>query len=138
MNWIDEYKVICNRRCADILAASATADDLVRAAVEIVTSSAVENQAHHRMWFDLRNQCMFDHELRRPVREVGNLIEDLIAQVMSRHAELAGEQREIPAHVAVATLDALFQQAVASATGGCSDATDKLRDGLRFILTGTA
>lgn len=138
MGWVEEYKAICSRRCADILGASTTSEALIRALGDVVAESAVDDQMYHRMWFDLRNQCMFDHELRRPVREVGNLLEDLISQVLERHAELVGSHREISITVAVATVDALFQQAVASATNRHPDATGNLSEGLRIMLGGTA
>jgi hypothetical protein len=59
-----------------------------------------------------RNQSLFDASFRAEVHEIDQSLEQMIWRVVSRYAELAGTPPAVPASVAYAIFDGLFQQAL--------------------------
>ena len=48
-----------------------------------------EDAAMHRLWYDLRNQSLFDEAFRADAREIDQSLERMIWRIVSKFAELA-------------------------------------------------
>jgi hypothetical protein len=66
----------------------------------------------HRLWYDLRNQSLFEESFRADVLEIDQRREAMIWRVVSRYAELAGIGVTLSPAAAYAIFDGLFQQAL--------------------------
>ncbi len=66
----------------------------------------------HRLWYDLRNQSLFEESFRADVLEIDQRREAMIWRVVSRYAELARVPVALSPAAAYAILDGLFQQAL--------------------------
>ena len=66
----------------------------------------------HRLWYDLRNQSLFEESFRADVLEIDQRREEMIWRVISRYAAFAGFQIALSPGAAYAILDGLFQQAL--------------------------
>ena len=65
-----------------------------------------------RLWYDLRNQGLFDASFRSDVLEIDQSLEQMIWRVVSRFAELAQAPLVVSSGVAYGIFDGLFQQAL--------------------------
>ena len=88
----------------------------------------------HRLWYDLRNQSLFDDAFRDEVREIDQSLERMIWRVVSRYAELAGAAAEVPSATAYALFDGLFLQGLLRAAAGSTDAAAQVRAGSHDLL----
>jgi hypothetical protein len=50
----------------------------------------VEDATLHRLWYDLRNQSLFDDSYRSDVLEIDQSLERMIWRIVSKIADLAG------------------------------------------------
>jgi hypothetical protein len=66
----------------------------------------------HRLWYDLRNQSLFEESFRADVLEIDQRREAMIWRVVSRYAELAQITVTLSQAAVYAILDGLFQQAL--------------------------
>ena len=48
-----------------------------------------EDAALHRLWYDLRNQSLFDEALRADAQEIDQSLERMIWRIVSKYAELS-------------------------------------------------
>ena len=72
----------------------------------------------HQLWYDLRNQSMFEPALREVVLEIDGQLEAMIWRVISRYADLAGRPPALDPSTTYGMLDGLFAQSLLSwATG---------------------
>jgi hypothetical protein len=100
-----------------------------------LAATLCEDTAMHRLWYDLRNQSMFDDSFRRDVLEIDRSLERMIWRVVSRYAELAGAPAAVAESVAYGIFDGLFQQAlIAHVTQPGADAAGRLRHGAAGVL----
>ena len=75
-----------------------TPDELLDAFAAKLVETLVDEAPMHRLWYDLRSQCMFEEPLREAVLLIDKTLEDMIWRVVSRYAELAGAERRDPGH----------------------------------------
>ena len=88
----------------------------------------------HRLWYDLRNQSLFEESFRADVLEIDQRREEMIWRVISRYAEFAGITVAVSPGVAYAMLDGLFQQALLHQLAGDQDAADDLAANVVRVL----
>lgn len=102
----------------------------------------------HRLWYDLRNQAMFDPELREDVSAIDNGLCDMIDRVLTRYAELSDAVPRYDRNVTYSMLDGIFLAALlehlierdtrteAGETDDASatEASDRLRDKALTLL----
>jgi hypothetical protein len=81
----------------------------------------------HRLWYDLRSQSMFEESLREAVAQIDQSLEDMIARVLGRYAELAGVEPAIASPVAYGMFDGIFQQALLGYLNGRDGVLEELR-----------
>jgi hypothetical protein len=88
----------------------------------------------HRLWYDLRNQSLFEASFRADVLEIDQRREEMIWRVVSRYAEFAGVTMAVSPGVAYAMLDGLFQRALLHRLAGDEQAADDLAANVVRVL----
>jgi hypothetical protein len=88
----------------------------------------------HRLWYDLRNQSLFEESFRADVLEIDQRREEMIWRVISRYASFAGVEVALSPHGAYAILDGLFQQALLHHLAGNETAAEDLRANVVRVL----
>jgi hypothetical protein len=88
----------------------------------------------HRLWYDLRNQSLFEESFRADMLEIDQRREEMIWRVVSRYAEFAGITMSVSPGVAYAMLDGLFQRALLHQLAGNEAAADDLAANVAGIL----
>ena len=112
------YKRTCVTRYDEIVATSASAQELQSRFAAKLAETIREEGPMHQLWYDLRNQSMFEPTLREVVLEIDGQLEQMIWRVISRYAELAEAKPALDASTTYGMLDGLFcQTLLAWATG---------------------
>jgi len=124
---VRQYKATCVRRYDGVVMGSTTAEGLAAAFADKLVETIVDEAPMHRLWYDLRSQCMFEESLQDAVLGIDKTLEDMIWRVISTYGELAGRAPAMSSPVVYALLDGLFQQALLGHLVGREDALDDLR-----------
>ncbi|MBS9375195.1 TetR/AcrR family transcriptional regulator [Rhodococcus sp. B50] len=138
------YKTRCVTRYDEVIESATTADELRRGFAGKVAETLRDEAPMHRLWYDLRNQSMFDPSLREDVSSIDNGLRDMIDRVLTRYAELSDTTLRYDPDTAYAILDGLFVAALVAhlterektAIAGSStrDSTGTVPDRLRDTL----
>ena len=88
----------------------------------------------HRLWYDLRNQSLFEESFRADVLEIDRRREEMIWHVISRYAEFAGITVAASPSAVYAILDGLFQQALLHQLAGRDTAAADLQANVTQVL----
>ncbi len=131
---VREYKAQCVRRYDSIVATAATADEMRIGFGAIAASSLRDDATMHRLWYDLRNQSLFDLAFRADVQEIDQSIERMIWRIVTTYAELAGTRPAVGPGVAYAVADGMFQRALLAYIGGDQGAADELDASICLLL----
>ena len=102
------YKRTCVTRYDEIVATSASAQELQSRFAAKLAETIREEGPMHQLWYDLRNQSMFEPTLREVVLEIDGQLEQMIWRVISRYAELADAKPALDASTTYGMLDGLF------------------------------
>jgi AcrR family transcriptional regulator len=124
---VRRYEAACVTRYDEIVAAAGTAPELKRDFSEAMAQTLRADAPMHRLWYDLRNQSLFEESFRADVLEIDQRREEMIWHVISRYAELAGVTLSVTPTAAYAILDGLFQQALLHQLAGRDSAADDLQ-----------
>jgi len=109
---VKQYKAECVTRYDQIVATSVSADQLCRD-FGIALAATCEEDAHlHRLWYDLRNQALFEESFRADVIEIDKSLELMIWRIVTQYAELSGRSLTVSSATAYGLFDGLFQQAL--------------------------
>jgi AcrR family transcriptional regulator len=131
---VREYKTECATRYDDVVATSTTADELAAGFLQKLSETLVDDAPLHRLWYDLRNQSMFEPAFRADVAEIDLLLERMIWRIVTRFAELTGDTMQVSSPVMYAVFDGLFQQALVRQLAGDPAAVAELRDAVTGVL----
>lgn len=123
---VRQYKAECVTRYDAIAATAGSPDELRKGFGAAMAQTAREDAAMHRLWYDLRNQALFDETFRADVLDIDASIERMIWRVVSRYAELSGRAPAVVSPEAYALLDGLFQFALLRCLAGDDAAADDL------------
>jgi TetR/AcrR family transcriptional repressor of bet genes len=124
---VRHYKRTCVTRYDEIVASSTTAAELQSRFAAKLAGTIRDEGPMHQLWYDLRNQSMFEPALREVVTEIDGQLEQMIWRVVSRYAELAGRAPSLDPSTAYGMLDGLFAQSLlAWATGPEAEREDVL------------
>ena len=116
------YKRTCVTRYDEIVETSASAEELQSRFAAKLAETIREEGPMHQLWYDLRNQSMFEPALREVVLEIDGQLEAMIWRVISRYADLAGRPPALDSSTCYGMLDGLFAQTLLSwATGPVAD-----------------
>ena len=131
---VRQYKAECVTRYDSIVATAASAGQLRQGFGAAMAATLVEEATMHRLWYDLRNQSLFDDSYRSDVLEIDQSLERMIWRIVSKYAELAGAQLVVASGAAYAVFDGLFQQALLRHLAGSADAASDLQENLQRVL----
>lgn len=120
------YNDECVTRYDDIVAGAATAADLRGGFCGKLVETMVADAEMHRLWYDLRNQALFEPAFRSDVVDIDLSLQRMIWRVVSRYGELRGDTPVVEEEAAYAVFDGLFQQALTRHLFGDADAGPRL------------
>jgi AcrR family transcriptional regulator len=123
---VRQYKTRCVQRYDTIVATAATADELRTGFGAAMAGTLREDAPLHRLWYDLRNQSLFDETFRPDVREIDQSLERMIWRIVSTYAELAGRPLTVSPPLAYALADGVFQHALLAHLSGDAAAAARL------------
>lgn len=135
---VRQYEAACVTRYDEIVAAAESAQELKREFSTAMAETLRADAPMHRLWYDLRNQSLFEESFRADVLEIDQRREEMIWRVVSRYAELAGLAISMPPAAAYAILDGLFQQALLHQLAGRENAASDLRANVARVLDALA
>jgi AcrR family transcriptional regulator len=131
---VRQYKAQCVQRYDGIVATAQSADELARNFADGLTVTLEQDALLHRLWYDLRSQSLFEEAFRADVAEIDESLERMIWRIVTRYAELAGQEPTCSSAMAYAIFDGLFQQALLRHLSGAALALDGLRQGALRLL----
>jgi AcrR family transcriptional regulator len=131
---VRQYKAECVTRYDSIVADAGSADELKRGFGAAMAGTLREDATMHRLWYDLRNQSMFEKAFLDDVAEIDQSLERMIWRIISRYAELGGVPLALSSRAAYAVFDGLFYQALVSHLAGNEDATADLEENVPRVL----
>jgi AcrR family transcriptional regulator len=131
---VRQYEAECVTRYDEIVAAAGSAEQLKRDFSAAMAQTLRTDAPMHRLWYDLRNQSLFEQSFRADVLEIDQRREEMIWHVISRYAELAGRPAAVSPGVAYAIFDGLFQRALLHHLAGREDAAGALDENAARIL----
>jgi AcrR family transcriptional regulator len=131
---VRQYKAECVRRYDGIVADSDSAEALKRGYGAAMATSIREEGTKHRLWYDLRNQSLFDDTFRADVEEIDQSLERMVWRVVSRYSQLVGAPVIASRRTAYAVYDGLFQHALIRYLGGDSTAPAELEQEVVRLL----
>ena len=134
MQCVKQYKAVCVKRYDEIVATARTATELKHSFSIVLADTMRDDAPMHRLWYDLRNQSLFEESFRADVIEIDQSLQRMIWRIVSQYAELIGAPLVVPSSTAYAIFDGLFQQALLKHIAGNSDARDQLQESVEAIL----
>jgi AcrR family transcriptional regulator len=132
---VKHYKAECVKRYDRILAAAASAKELAVGFSAALARTLHEDAALHRLWYDLRNQSLFDESFRGDVLEIDRSLERMIGRIVGQYADLTGSPLAFPQSVAYAMFDGLFQQALLRHLAGEAGAAHDLEQSAERLMS---
>ena len=133
---VRQYEAACVTRYDEIVASASSAEELKREFSAAMAQTLRTDAPMHRLWYDLRNQSLFEESFRADVLEIDQRREEMIWRVISRYASFGGFSVALPPGAAYAILDGLFQRALLHHLAGDEDAAETLRTNVVQILDG--
>ncbi|ANZ40843.1 TetR family transcriptional regulator [Lentzea guizhouensis] len=131
---VRQYEAVCVTRYDDVVARATTAEQLRDEFVAMFFDTLAQDAPLHRLWYDLRNQSLFDETFRADVLEIDGRREDMVWRVVSRYAELSGGTLSVSPAVVYVTLDGIFHRALLHHLGGQADTVASLRHELPGVI----
>ena len=128
------YKAECVTRYDQIVATARSADQLRTDFAQALATTCDEDGLMHRLWYDLRNQALFEEQFREDVLEIDQTLELMIWRIVSTYGELSGTPITVSSSTAYVLLDGLFQQALLRNLAHRPNALTDLRAGVEQTL----
>ena len=132
---VRQYEAACVTRYDEIVAAASSAEELKREFSTAMTQTLRTDAPMHRLWYDLRNQSLFEESFRADVLEIDQRREEMIWRVVSRYASLAGIAVALPPAAAYGILDGLFQQCLLKHLSGDKRAVATMQSHVRLVVS---
>jgi AcrR family transcriptional regulator len=121
-----QYKSECARRYDPILETASAPDELIARFTDELASTLREEAQLHRLWYDLRNQALFEDGFRDTIVAIDGLLADMVWAVVERHAQLRATMPNIDRDTAYALFDGLFLNCLIAYLRGDLDALDQI------------
>jgi AcrR family transcriptional regulator len=131
---VREYKAACISHYDQIIATATSAEQLRTSFAAALAASARDDTAMHRLWYDLRNQSLFETDFQADVAEVDDSLERMIWRIVSTYANFVGVEIALPRSVVYALFDGLFQQALLGLHIGNDNSIAALQEGVWQVL----
>jgi AcrR family transcriptional regulator len=133
---VRQYKAECVARYDQIVTVSTTAAELRDRFGTGMAATLRADASMHRLWYDLRNQSLFEESFRDDVLDIDQSLERMIWRIVSTYAELAELPLAVPSRLAYALFDGVFQQALLGHLHGDTGAADELAVNAARVLDG--
>lgn len=131
---VRQYEEVCVTRYDDVVANAGTAEELRTGFVDMFFGTLKADAHLHRLWYDLRNQSLFDESFRADVLDIDGRRREMIWRVLSRYAELSGAEPATSRAAAYATLDGVFQLALLHQLSGTDEQVSALEAELARLM----
>ena len=131
---VRQYKADCVRRYDEILVAARSAAELRRGFGAGMAKTLRVDATMHRLWYDLRNQSLFEESFRGDVAEIDASLERMIARIVGQYATLAGAKLELSSRATYALFDGLFHDALLRHVAGDAAASRELQKNVERVL----
>ncbi|MET7477399.1 TetR/AcrR family transcriptional regulator [Streptomyces sp. NPDC005648] len=131
---VRQYKAECVTRYDRIVVTADTAEELKEGFAEAMAGTLREDATMHRLWYDLRNQSLFEESFRDDVLAIDQSLEHMIWRIVSLFAELSGASPMVASPMAYAVFDGLFQQALLGQLSGRESAAAELKASVTQLL----
>jgi AcrR family transcriptional regulator len=131
---VRQYEAACVTRYDEIVATAGSAGELKGEFSAAMAQTLRTDAPMHRLWYDLRNQSLFEESFRADVLEIDQRREEMIWRVISRYASFAGFSVVLSPAAAYGILDGLFQQALLHHLAGDENAAEVLRADVELVL----
>ncbi|WP_235564767.1 TetR/AcrR family transcriptional regulator [Modestobacter sp. Leaf380] len=131
---VREYKAVCVTRYDQVVATATTPAQLQAGFLDKLAQTLVEEPHMHRLWYDLRNQSMFEESFRADVAAIDASLERMVWRVVSRFAELLDTPPRVSSATMYALFDGLFQQALLRQLAGDPDAAADLQAAVTSVV----
>jgi AcrR family transcriptional regulator len=131
---VRQYEAACVTRYDEIVATATSAAELKREFSTAMAQTLHADAPMHRLWYDLRNQSLFEESFRADVLEIDQRRQEMIWRVISRYASFAGITVSLSPAAAYAILDGLFQSALLHQLAGTEDAAETLQANVVRVL----
>ncbi|WP_328604282.1 TetR/AcrR family transcriptional regulator [Amycolatopsis sp. NBC_00345] len=131
---VRQFEEVCVTRYDDVVAASHSAADLKRGFGAAMAGTLRADAVMHRLWYDLRNQSLFEESFRADVLDIDEQREAMVWRVVERYAEFAGVPAKVAPPVAYATFDGLFQRALLQHLAGQEGVAEDLEQSVSRLL----
>ncbi|AYJ48376.1 TetR/AcrR family transcriptional regulator [Rhodococcus sp. P1Y] len=118
---VRQYEAICVSRYDEVVVGAADAEQLLTDFSDTYFGTLVSDARIHRLWYDLRNQALFDETFRDDVLEIEERREEMIWRVVSRYCELRDTAPTVDRASAYVLLDGIFQRALLHQFAGNDD-----------------
>ena len=131
---VRQYKAECVTRY-DAIVTTATAAEGLRVGFGATMAGTLRDDVTmHRLWYDLRNQSLFEEKFRADVAEIDHSLERMIWRIVTRYAELSERDLAVTPAFAYALLDGVFQHALLRHLSGDPAAAQDLDEHVRRVL----
>ncbi|HEX6358520.1 TetR/AcrR family transcriptional regulator [Actinophytocola sp.] len=131
---VRQYKAATINRYDQVLVASVTAGELRERFVGGMVTSLARDADMHRLWYDLRDQSMFEESFRDDVREIDRSIERMVGRIVGQYADLARLRLAVPSRLVYALVDGVFQHALRSYLAGEERVVAELANDLGLVI----
>jgi AcrR family transcriptional regulator len=131
---VRKFEAICVTRYDDVVTEATSAEELQRGFGAAIAGTLRSDATMHRLWYDLRNQSLFEESFRADVLDIDAQRQDMVWRVLQRYAEFTGEPPKVSPALAYATFDGLFQQALLHLLAGQDEAADRLAADVEDLL----
>jgi AcrR family transcriptional regulator len=131
---VRQFEAACVTRYDEIVASATSAEDLKREFTAAMAQTLRADAPMHRLWYDLRNQSLFEESFRADVLEIDQRRQEMIWHVIARYAEFAGIAVTASPAAIYAILDGLFQQALLHQLAGRPTAATDLQSSVTQVL----
>jgi AcrR family transcriptional regulator len=131
---VKQYKAECVKRYDEVVATAHTALELKHGFSAVLAATLRDDAPLHRLWYDLRNQSLFEESFRADVIEIDHSLQQMIWRIVSQYAELVGAPLAVSSSTAYAIFDGLFQQALLRQLAGYDDAGCQLQESVESII----
>ena len=112
-----------------------TYDELMDGFLQSLGDTLRDEGHVHRLWYDLRSQALFEKAFHDDVVHIDKSLEDMIWRIMSRFADLSGEQPGLQPSATYALFDGLFQQALLKHLSGDAQAIADMQVAVRQSIS---
>ncbi|MGW4482921.1 TetR/AcrR family transcriptional regulator [Amycolatopsis sp. NPDC004368] len=131
---VRKFEEVCVTRYDDVVAEASTADELERGFGAAMATTLRTDAVMHRLWYDLRNQSLFEESFRADVLDIEDRRQAMIWRVVERYAELTGAPPQVSEAVAYTTFDGLFQQVLLRYLAGRESVASELEEAVPRVL----